>query len=745
MPETQATVEPVEDPKLGFVYTFYSFKGGVGRSMALANVGVTLAMEGKKVLLVDWDLEAPGLEAYFANPMRIVKGGSHTPGVIDLLESHADGQPLDWRECCQRATFLESSLDIISAGRRTEDYLKRVQHLNWETLYSEHDIGNYIDSLRSEWRETYDFILVDSRTGVTDIGDICTVLLPDVLVLMFVTNQQNLDGITNVLARASRAHAKLPLDRAKLLAVPVLSRDERDREYQLSLQWQAKAAAAFNDAYRDWLPPDVTAEDALNRLFIPYVASWSFGEKLPALENERERSDPTSIGAAYTRLGTLLENKLDWSVLVERKGTESDFAATRQQLHAAREDLRKAEEEKLAAAARAAEEARELNERLTQEIEQRNEEKRLEAQLAEIALRRQRSYLIAAIVIFGVMALSVLWLTTSHRPVASSLSSRLVDKEAMTRIGALDEVAQLGPGARNQEAGVLRLLRDPNAQVRRSAVRAMVSIGTSAADHPKDFEALLQDRDPEVLREALRAVAWQGTGGARYVPQVIALMQSSDADVRAEAVLALSRMGEISSVHDELVVRLLSDPDNRVRLGAVRATSRLQRNGADHFSAVAALRSDVNEDVRAAAAECLGQMGQAVGLASFLDDAVPSIRARAALSLAKLGEPAFRFAPKIASLLRDPEMSVRLRAIDALILMGLEGAKFADDIAGRLSDSEWQVRLKAVSALGTLGALAPRYASAVGNAQFDENGVVRDEAQRVLPFLKRQQAAPEKR
>src|SRR4051794_13247188 len=56
-----AAMQSVEPPRnRGLVYTFYSYKGGVGRSMALANVAVLLARSGKKVLVVDWDLEAPG-------------------------------------------------------------------------------------------------------------------------------------------------------------------------------------------------------------------------------------------------------------------------------------------------------------------------------------------------------------------------------------------------------------------------------------------------------------------------------------------------------------------------------------------------------------------------------------------------------------------------------------------------------------------------------------------------------------
>ena len=50
---------------MGSIITFYSFKGGVGRTMALANIAVLLVRSGKKVLAVDWDLEAPGLDKYF--------------------------------------------------------------------------------------------------------------------------------------------------------------------------------------------------------------------------------------------------------------------------------------------------------------------------------------------------------------------------------------------------------------------------------------------------------------------------------------------------------------------------------------------------------------------------------------------------------------------------------------------------------------------------------------------------------
>ncbi len=77
---------PIE--KSGRILTFYSFKGGSGRSMALANESVLLAqaglgISGNKVLMIDWDLEAPGLHEFFKENLP----NQHTKktGVIDLF------------------------------------------------------------------------------------------------------------------------------------------------------------------------------------------------------------------------------------------------------------------------------------------------------------------------------------------------------------------------------------------------------------------------------------------------------------------------------------------------------------------------------------------------------------------------------------------------------------------------------------------------------------------------------------
>jgi tetratricopeptide (TPR) repeat protein/Mrp family chromosome partitioning ATPase len=306
----------------GIIYTFYSYKGGVGRSMALVNVGVLLAILGKRVLLIDWDLEAPGLEMHFRQPGQLVGDPETVAGIVDLLEARIAGRVLPWQQCLLHAEFLGKSLDIISAGSRTADYRGRVQRLDWDALYGEHKVGNFINDLRDEWRAVYDFVLVDSRTGMTDIGDICTVLLPDAIVLLFVTNYQNVEGVKKVMARAVAARSRLPVNRVKLLGIPLPSRDEVYNEHDKSLAWKRIYASEFGNLYREWLPREVTPEDALNKLFIPYVTNWSFGECIPVLENARETQNPTTIGAAYMRMANLLANGLDWYSLEGRVAVE---------------------------------------------------------------------------------------------------------------------------------------------------------------------------------------------------------------------------------------------------------------------------------------------------------------------------------------------------------------------------------------------------------------------------------------
>jgi len=299
--------------KQGVIYTFYSYKGGVGRSMALANVAALLAKWGKRVLIVDWDLEAPGIENYFDEYQPdLSEQRKKTPGVVDIIHSFDQGTETDWHECLLNLFPFGSKhpVSLLAAGKDLPDYVSRLQGLDWEILFNERQLGTYLEKIREQWIGEYDFILIDSRTGITDIGGICTIYLPDILVLFFTANQQSLDGIIDVMKRARNSRDHLPFERNYLIGVPIPSRDESMTEYAAAREWRKIFASKLSELYQDWLHRDKTPEDALKLLRIPYIPYWSFGERLPVVEEGTD--DPKSLGFSYEFVAKLLANHLEW-------------------------------------------------------------------------------------------------------------------------------------------------------------------------------------------------------------------------------------------------------------------------------------------------------------------------------------------------------------------------------------------------------------------------------------------------
>jgi len=188
--------------------------------MALANVAWVLASNGKRVLAIDWDLEAPGLHRYF-QPFLTDKelSGQESQGVIDMVidfavraatpmkeaerlsdtwhEVHADfskwRQKLRWSsgETIRLGKSRNGGIDFVPAGRQGPDYAKRVNHFDWRSFYEKLNGGVFFDAAKRNF-DVYDYVLIDSRTGVSDTSGICTVHMPDTLVVCFI--------------RASKAH-----------------------------------------------------------------------------------------------------------------------------------------------------------------------------------------------------------------------------------------------------------------------------------------------------------------------------------------------------------------------------------------------------------------------------------------------------------------------------------------------------------------------------------------------------------
>ncbi len=164
----------------GTVVTFYSYKGGTGRTMALANVAWILAANGYRVLAVDWDLEAPGLHRFF-HPFLDLATLEATPGLINLITEYqeevrrpgrrAPNWHRDYARVRPHATSVDwafqqgGSLDFLSAGRSNRDYSAAVSRMDWDDFYVRYGGGQFFDAMRADMQRHYDYTLIDSRTG----------------------------------------------------------------------------------------------------------------------------------------------------------------------------------------------------------------------------------------------------------------------------------------------------------------------------------------------------------------------------------------------------------------------------------------------------------------------------------------------------------------------------------------------------------------------------------------------------
>lgn len=269
----------------GTVVTFYSYKGGVGRSFALANIAVLLARWGHRVLCVDWDLEAPGLHVYFRSLMDDEPAG----GVVDLVADFTAGRPPG-----DHRTRVAANLDLVAAGAADGDYVGRVQDIDWARLYDT-GFGDFLEQCREQWTADYDYVLVDSRTGVSDTGGICTAHLPDRLVVLFTANLQSIRGAVDIAVRADAARDRMPYDRSQLTVLPVLSRFDTREEYDRADEWRRVCVAETRHLYENWLDADVDPASMSGHLTLPYVSYWSFGEQLPVASEANPAADQISF------------------------------------------------------------------------------------------------------------------------------------------------------------------------------------------------------------------------------------------------------------------------------------------------------------------------------------------------------------------------------------------------------------------------------------------------------------------
>lgn len=167
----------VEHPPLPTAVAF-SIKGGVGRTTAFALWAWSLARAGKNIVLVDLDLEAPGVAGLLLDEARLPDYG-----LIDWLVEALVGQADDalLHDClvdCELARNEPGKIRVLPAfGKKTKEYINKLGRIYMPTFAS--DTGQFsglADRLLvllqqlSALQDRPDLVLLDSRAGLHDIG-----------------------------------------------------------------------------------------------------------------------------------------------------------------------------------------------------------------------------------------------------------------------------------------------------------------------------------------------------------------------------------------------------------------------------------------------------------------------------------------------------------------------------------------------------------------------------------------------
>lgn len=242
--------QPIEEAPHPPRVTLFGIKGGVGRSTALSIWSWYLAKQGKKVLVIDLDLESPGIGQILLPHERAADFG-----VVDWLVEEAVGQADEWllRDMVATSPLSESTEGTVrvvsAAGGKEQDYIAKLSRVYMDInqdgriLDFAHRLSELLQKL--ETQEKPDIVLLDSRAGIHDIAAIAITRLTDMALLFAVNTPQTWQAYRFLFKHWQKWNVNLTAFRENLKIVagmvPELSREDyfsrcRESAYNLFLE-----------------------------------------------------------------------------------------------------------------------------------------------------------------------------------------------------------------------------------------------------------------------------------------------------------------------------------------------------------------------------------------------------------------------------------------------------------------------------------------------------------------------------
>lgn len=304
-------------------FVFFGLKGGVGRSTALCMTAWGLAQRGKKVLLIDFDLESPGLSGLV---LPATKGADF--GVVDWFLEDAVGQGADILPRMVSASPLaESTVGAIrvaaAMGVGELGYLSKLSRVYADVPSTSGPqrmgarMRNMVEQLEAQ--EAPDVVLIDSRAGLHDLAAVAITSLADTALLFATDGIQSWSGFGQLFSHWQHRPDVAKHVRERLLIVRALA-PKADREASVR-GFQRQAYELFANTLYDELPADHGDDSELfhpgekdeSAPHFPVLVDWDerFQEFDPMLRPEDGGATQAQIEGAFGQLIARLLSRLD--------------------------------------------------------------------------------------------------------------------------------------------------------------------------------------------------------------------------------------------------------------------------------------------------------------------------------------------------------------------------------------------------------------------------------------------------
>ena len=242
--------------------TLFGIKGGVGRSTALAVWAWRLVQAGKKVLVIDLDLESPGVTTTLLPEDSRPRFGIVDWMVEDLV-GQSDSELLD--DLVATSPLGRDSDGVIrivpAGGYSGTDYMSKLArtYMGAPLPKGEEGFAERVERmlLQLEQQEQPDIVLIDSRAGLHDIAAVALTRLDALSFLFAINTSQSWEGY-DLLFRHWREHSEVTrLFRDNLQMVAALVPETHITEYLETYRESAYQLFADN-LYDEVIEPEAS-------------------------------------------------------------------------------------------------------------------------------------------------------------------------------------------------------------------------------------------------------------------------------------------------------------------------------------------------------------------------------------------------------------------------------------------------------------------------------------------------------